>query len=369
MSRKMDVPFDEEYKPLIINASDGDSGRILERLQQDSSLRIHDEIKSQIGDLIKLRNPHRKYSADELGEAIIGFFGSQSPEKYGNWVYYPWRNCLVHLLPKDEFVSVRTIRNKHKITDEEQRTLETKKIGVIGLSVGQSVALTLALERGCGELRLADFDTLELSNLNRIRTGVYNIGIKKSILVAREIAEIDPYLNIVLYNEGIHEGNMDDFFRRDGQLDLLIEECDSLEMKIKSRVKAKELKIPVIMDTSDRGMIDVERFDLEPDRPIFHGMLSKFGEESQLLENLDENRNQLLMSILDFEKLSERAKFSIGEMGKSITTWPQLASSVVMGGAMVAYFAKNILCAQTSYSGRMYVDLDELLIAEHESKN
>src|SRR5690606_3514442 len=102
--------------------------------------------------------------------------------------------------------------NKFVITEAEQKTLQNKKIGIIGLSVGQSVALTLALERGCGELRLADFDTLELSNLDRIRTGVYNIGIKKSILVAREIAEIDPYLKVVLYNEGIHEDNIDEFF-------------------------------------------------------------------------------------------------------------------------------------------------------------
>ena len=27
------------------------------------------------------------------------------------------------------------------------------------------------------------------------------------------------------------------------------------------------------MATSDRGLIDVERFDLEPERPIFHGLL------------------------------------------------------------------------------------------------
>jgi hypothetical protein len=27
------------------------------------------------------------------------------------------------------------------------------------------------------------------------------------------------------------------------------------------------------METSDRGVLDVERFDLEPDRPIFHGLL------------------------------------------------------------------------------------------------
>ncbi|HPF91885.1 MAG TPA: hypothetical protein PLL57_14590, partial [Flavobacteriales bacterium] len=71
-----------------------------------------------------------------------------------------------------EFALVRTDRNRNKITREEQAILSSKKVGVIGLSVGQSVSLTLALERSFGEIRLADHDTLELSNLNRIRSGV-----------------------------------------------------------------------------------------------------------------------------------------------------------------------------------------------------
>jgi len=42
--------------------------------------------------------------------------------------------------------------------------------------------------------------------------------------------------------------------------------------KIESRYKARELHIPVVMDTNDRGMLDVERFDLEPERAILHGL-------------------------------------------------------------------------------------------------
>jgi hypothetical protein len=40
--------------------------------------------------------------------------------------------------------------------------LARKRIGVVGLSVGQSVALVLALERSFAQLRVADFDTLDL---------------------------------------------------------------------------------------------------------------------------------------------------------------------------------------------------------------
>lgn len=338
MLNKMGITQEEEYNPLIINALDDSSKTILNNLKQIPSLTIHDTIRSQVSDLVKLRNPGRQLSAQELANEVAGFFGDQAPSEYGNWVYYPWRNSLVHLLPEEEFIQVRTVRNKYAITAEEQNTLRDKKIGIIGLSVGQSVALTLALERGCGELRLADFDRLELSNLNRIRTGVYNIGVKKSILAAREISEIDPYLKVVLYSEGIQEDNIDDFFQKGGQLDLLIEECDDVAVKIKSRIRAKSLNIPVLMDTSDRGMIDVERFDLEPQRPILHGLLKKFGEESGLETKLALEKSEILMSLLDFTQLSQRAQNSILEIGKTITSWPQLASSVILGGGHVAIF-------------------------------
>ena len=61
---------------------------------------------------------------------------------------------------------------------------------------------------------------------------------------------------------------MDEFF--DG-LDLVIEECDSLDMKVRVREEARARGIPVLMETSDRGLFDVERFDVEPERPLFHG--------------------------------------------------------------------------------------------------
>lgn len=338
----------------------------IQKLHSESQVQIVDMIDAQVSDLIKISHPQRRLSNEEVERKIEEFFNDVDRSRYGNWIYYPWKNTLVHLLPEAEFVQVRTSRNKYKYTEAEQELMATKRIGVVGLSVGQSVAVCLAMERTFGELRIADFDTLDLSNMNRIRTSVVNLGLRKTDIVVREIAEIDPYLKIKVFSDGLTEENMNAFFTDGGPLDLLIEECDSLPMKLLARLTAKSLRIPVLMDTSDRGMVDVERFDLEPTRPILHGYLADFGEESELLQKLEENRNQMMMAILDFDQLSERARNSIQEIGRSITTWPQLASSVVMGGAMCAYFAKRILCGQIIESGRVYVDLDGFFLTEHE---
>jgi len=328
-------------------------------LESNPSIQIFDEIEGQLRELIKSLNPSIKIKPEDYPELVKKHIGNQSLLEYGVWVYYPWNNHLIHLLDEEEFIEVRTNRNRNKITNEEQQLLRTKKIGIVGLSVGQSIALTIAMERICGELRLADFDIAELSNINRLRTSLHNLGIKKTIISAREILEIDPFIKVEIFNEGLHKDNMDNFFNKDGKLDLYIEVCDSINIKIDSRFKARELGIPVVMDTNDRGMLDVERFDLEPQRDIFHGLINSYLKDNNI--PLDTNIIKMLMDLVSFESASERLKLSMNEIGKTITTWPQLASSVVLGGSITTDISRKILLNQHFKSGRYYIDLDKLL--------
>ncbi|MBC7381501.1 MAG: ThiF family adenylyltransferase [Bacteroidia bacterium] len=326
----------------------------------NSDVERYDTIQAQLKELIKNRYPKQILTQTELVDLITDHLNGVEPEAYGVWVYYPWSKRLVHLLDENEFVELRTVRNHYKITHEEEQNLSTKKICIIGLSVGQSVALTLAMERCFGELRLADFDMLDLSNLNRLRAGVHQIGLAKTIICAREIAEIDPFLKVTIFETGINENNIDSFFTEGGLTDLLIEECDSLEIKVLARIKAKQYKVPVIMETSDRGMLDIERYDLEPDRAPFHGLIPEV-HAAQLKEISSEKRMDYLLAIAGSDYLSERMKVSMLEMNRSITGWPQLASSVVMGGGVAAEMSRKILLGQSKVSGRYYIDLDKII--------
>ncbi len=340
---------------------DSDKSELVNLLNQNKHITIFDALYGQLRELIKLYNPTQVLTESSYESLIKEHLKDFTLETYGVWVYYPWSNRLVHVLDEEEFILVRTNRNTYKITPEERTTLSQKKVGVIGLSVGQSVALTMAMERSFGEIRLGDFDIIEMSNLNRIRTGLHNLNIKKTIVTAREIAEIDPFLKVTCYHEGITEENLDAFFTSGGMLDALIEECDSLPIKLQSRYVAKKFNIPVIMDTSDKGMIDIERFDLEPNRPIFHGLLSNFDLSKQNIENASK-RMEILYAILEKEKISERFNMSIQEIGKTITTWPQLASSVLSGGANAADVYRRLMLGGILNSGRYYIDLEKIIL-------
>lgn len=358
------------HKPLFFRLLDlKQKQKFDELIGQQNNLQVYDHIYSQVEELIKCLHPTIVFMPPtELAKAVENKFKGNPTEEYGVWVHYPWANKLVHLLDEEEFAIVRTNRNKHKITAKEQGLLSQKKIGVMGLSVGQSVSLTLAMERGFGELRIADFDELDLSNINRIRTGVYNLKIKKTVIVAREIAEIDPYLNVVCFEEGITDNNLEEFLTGNGHLDLLIDECDSFDIKINSRNKAKALGIPVLMEGSDRGTIDIERFDLEPDRPVLHGMVDHLDmSKYAALTSMDE-RIPYITAVTGIETLSPRMKASAIEIMASISTWPQLASAVTFGGGITADLARKILLGNLNVSGRFFIDMDELISDSPEDK-
>lgn len=357
------------WTPLFFNlTNDGDSEKLNNLIIETPGISVHNEIENQLEELVKSLYPIKKLKGEALKEAVKRHVGETPLDEYGNWVYYPWSKRLVHILEEEDYIFARTSRNMYKITPEEQAELRKKKIGVIGLSVGQSVSLTLAMERICGEIRLTDFDILELTNLNRIRTGVHTIGLKKVYAVAREIAEIDPYIKVRCFPEGLHEENMDSFFLENGKLDLLIEESDGFDIKVLSRFKAKELKIPVLMEASDRCMVDVERFDLEVDRPILHGLINHL--DPAILKTLKTNEEKIpyMLDILGIDSMSTRIKASMLEIDQTITTWPQLASAVIMGGGVTADVARRMLLGTFTDSGRYWVDVEELIGNKHKGE-
>lgn len=327
----------------------------------ENAITVLDTINNQVQELAKITLVQA--SAKEISDFIKNetSFSNHCLFSYGSWVYYPWKRTIIHLLPKRQFQLVRTNRNRDKITLEEQSSLQKKRIGVIGLSVGHSAAITLAQEGICGEIRIADFDSIELSNLNRLRTSLAHLGQEKTIVACREILEIDPYIKVKIYKDGINEENIESFFLDDGPLDLVVEECDSLAVKLNTRIFSKKQKIPVIMDTNDRGVIDIERFDQENDRKILHGLFQKINPNS--LKNLSQTEKlELIYQLLGGpENLSAPMQDSIKQIGKKLISFPQLASEVHLGGALVTYAARHILLDKKMPSGRYYVDLAQLI--------
>ena len=94
----------------------------------------------------------------------------------------------------------------------------------------------------------------------------------------------------------------------------MIDECDDLAMKILLRQRARELRIAVLMETSDKGLVDIERFDLEPERPIFHGLIEDL--DPKRLRGLStEDKVPYVVKIIGEKMVSSRIIASMVEVG------------------------------------------------------
>ncbi|MFE4498985.1 Rv1355c family protein [Rhodococcus sp. NPDC056743] len=273
------------------------------------------------------------------------------------WVHYPWRRELVGILGPQSFSLVRLDRNRNKITRDEQARLRRVRVGIVGLSVGNAIAQALALEGLCGELRLADFDSIDLSNLNRITVGIMDVGVNKAVAAARRVAELDPYLSVSVYTNGVTDENIDSIV--DG-LDLVVEECDSLDAKMAVRRAARARGVPVIMETTDRGLLDIERFDLEPQRPLFHGLLGDL-DEASLVGLTAQEKIPYALALLSAADLSVKMAASLVEVGSTLSTWPQLGSEVLAGASAVATAVRRFGLGESLPSGRVRIDSGTLL--------
>jgi hypothetical protein len=252
---------------------------------------------------------------------------------------------------------LRLDRNRNLITAAELERLGRLRIGVVGLSVGHAIAYTLAAQGLCGELRLTDFDDLELSNLNRVPATVFDLGVNKAVVCARRIAELDPYLRVTVEPTGITPQTVGDFL--DG-VDIVIEECDSLDAKVLIREVARTRRLPVLMATSDRGLLDVERFDIEPSRPIMHGLIGDV--DSARLANLtNEEKLPHALRMTDATQVSSRMAASLIEVGKTLSTWPQLSSEVALNASVVTEAVRRIGLCETLPSGRVRIDTAAML--------
>ena len=330
-------------RSLILDVGGRSHREVLRVLREDPSLHVIDRFAEQTAQLNEMVPPPN----DALKEE-----GSR-------WVYFPWRRAVVRLLAPRSFSTLRLDRNRNKLTRAEQARVRALRIGVVGLSAGNSIAHVIAMEGLAGELRLADFDTVDLSNLNRIPASVLDLGINKAVVAARRIAEIDPYLRVVVESEGLRADNLSEFLEG---LDLVIEECDSLDMKFLVREAARERRIPVFMESSDRGVLDVERFDLEPDRPIFHGLLGDM-DSSRLAGLSQAQKAPFVIRLLGAREGSSRGAASLLEVGQTITAWPQLGSEITLGAATVAAAVRRLGLGGDLPSGRVRFDVEEILSA------
>ncbi|MBX4186819.1 MAG: ThiF family adenylyltransferase [Candidatus Doudnabacteria bacterium] len=343
-------------------ASGSDASELKKLLAEGKILTVVDDFNQQQEELFAINNPTEVYKPGFKEEFENYYKKFNNVNELGKWIYYPWLATLVHLLNDEDFQRVRTARNRNLISEEEQKKFYNSVVGIGGLSVGNSVILAIVLQGGAKHLRLADFDSLALTNLNRIRGGVDSLGIKKVEMTARQIYALNPYAKVEVYPDGLNKDNIEKFFMGPPKLDLVIDELDNIAVKYLIREQAKKHLVPVVMgaDNGDNAVVDIERYDKDSNTLFFHGRLGETSFEK--LANLDKfGIGRTITQHIGPENITAKMQNSLLEMGKTIVSWPQLGGAALLNGSAVAYCVRRILNNQPLESNRALISLDEKL--------
>ncbi len=362
--------------PIIISPATAAGKKKLEDLTANEDItNVIDNYGEQYAELLLSKNAHlyranHSVQVASIAELLTEHYGKRQSWEMGNWVYYPWSGELVHVLAQDDFEALRTIRNRDLITSEEQKKLFDFEVACFGMSVGSAGAEALAISGISRKAKLIDGAVISGSNLNRILTGVTSIGKSKAQTIAEQIYEMNPYSTIATFDK-VTGANIGQIFDKPWPVKLAIDEIDDIEMKVRIRAEAKKRNIPVLMATEigDTVILDVERFDLEPNRPLFHDMVP--GIESLLSKKIADYREwtKHAVSIIDPHNMSIKMQKSLLKIGTTIVTHPQLGSTVMMTGGVLAFAVKNIALGNSLESGRYVISLEKQFLAQHQTRN
>lgn len=337
-----DEPLHSSWQPWHVQLEPGECGRF-EAACREQGLTIVDTIERQLADLAVVRLPSTEQAAARAGYVERLVAAHSDRDAYGTWVWFPWEAKVVHVLERDDYFDVITNRNQDKITREEQLRLRGKRVAVIGLSVGGEAAVTVAQEHLCGTIVLADFDRLDLSNLNRLNSGCDDLGQNKAALVARRIAKVNPYLEIRVFADGVSDGNLSSFL--DG-VDLLIEECDDLRMKHTIRRLAKERGVNVVFAADERGFLSVEPYAHAPELGVFHGRIAHPQPRRQAFTTPLAFMRALTEWMGGWDQISRRSRGSLQRIGEALCGYPQLASEARYAAGQVGHVARRLLLGE-----------------------
>lgn len=137
-------------------------------------------------------------------------------------------------------------RNIGWVTEEEQALLKKKRIAIGGLGgVGGSHLVTLT-RLGIGSFHISDLDDFDYPNFNRqFGATISTVGKPKAETMEEVIKDINPYLDVTLFPEGINVENLDRFLK---DVDVYVDSLDIFALDIRRKVFARcyELGIPTI---------------------------------------------------------------------------------------------------------------------------
>jgi hypothetical protein len=145
---------------------------------------------------------------------------------------------------KEEFYKMLWFRSSMVFTDKEKELIQNARVAIVGVGGTGGIASEQLVRGGVGNITLVDPDIFELTNINRQHfCTISTIGMKKVEAGKKRLLDVNPFVNIELFKEGINKDNAREIV---SGVDIIIDASDNKSAHYPLHRLAKELKVPVI---------------------------------------------------------------------------------------------------------------------------
>lgn len=307
-------------------------------------------------ELFKVRNPHLSCRKDAVDKFIASYKRKIAKKGFR-------KNPRLPILTEKASFELTTARNRNLISAGEQQKLKDTVVVVFGLSVGSHAAVTWMMQSRADVIKIIDPDTVDVTNLNRLRTGWKSVGRFKVDIVKEELLSINPFASVISFKN--KQPEIEQIIDSAPGAHIIVDEIDDFEAKINLRKIAKKRKIPLISaaDVGDNVIVDIERYDLDPSLVPFLGRVGNV-DRINFASLTDRQKKVLIIKLVGLEHNCEKMLDSLFAIGASIVTWPQLGATAAISGGVITTAIKKIVLGENVGSGRVVVDIDGILLKE-----
>ena len=159
-----------------------------------------------------------------------------------------------------------------------QETLKSSKMLIVGLGgLGCAASQYLAVA-GVGHLTLLDFDTVDLSNLQRqVLHDDSRLGMPKVESAKLSLQRLNPHIQVDTIHQLLDEQQLHDLV---GKFDVVLDCTDNVTTRNQLDTACTAHKIPLISGAAIRMEGQVSVFTYEDNTPTYHTLSRLFGDNA-----------------------------------------------------------------------------------------
>lgn len=194
---------------------------------------------SGMHEAIRGKSEHTADAAGRRVDIIMDIHSLMIAEDFRNDVHAVYKEAL-----KIGTYPYRYLRNRDVISTEEQLTLATSQVAVIGAGgLGGSVILLLA-RMGVGRIVVADPDVFEETNLNRqALCTTKNLGNLKAREAISAVAAVNPGVHVIHHETKLSSSNAEKMLAGS---DVVVDALDNVPDRLLLQEAAKNMGIPLV---------------------------------------------------------------------------------------------------------------------------